>query len=101
MKTAFTTWRSYPDVTEAFMALSSSSPSINDRCMALLECYVVLLYDSTSSSINVNEARKQLFHRKIDHSKQFHHQGKPFSSMPKGLPIKADTVGGRHSSLAL
>ena len=63
-KTAFTTWRSYPDVTEAFMELSSSSPVINDRCMAILERYVVLLYDRTSSSVNVNEARKQLFAQK-------------------------------------
>ena len=63
-KTALTTWRSYPDVTEAFMELSRSSPVINDRCMALLERYVVLLYDRTSSSINVHEASKQLFAKK-------------------------------------
>ena len=71
-KTAFTTWRSYQEVTKAFKQLSSGSPVIYDRYMVLLEHYVVLLYDRTSSSINVNEVRKQLFA----------HKGRLFAAIP-------------------
>ena len=53
-KTAWNTWEVFPEVTEAFEDLNMS-----EATMALLEPFVVLLYDSTSDIMNVNDARKQ------------------------------------------
>ena len=52
-KTAWNTWEVFPEVTEAFEDLL-----LIQATMALLERFVVLLYDRTSDIINVNEARK-------------------------------------------
>lgn len=46
------------------IALSSSPTSIHDDWMQVLERYVILLYDRTSSCLTVEEAQKQLFTRK-------------------------------------
>ena len=53
-KTAWNTWEVFPEVTEAFEDLDMS-----EATMVLLELFVVLLYDSTSDIMNVNDARKQ------------------------------------------
>ena len=53
-KTAWNTWEVFPEVTEAFEDLDMS-----EATMALLEPFVVLLYDHTSDIMNVNDARKQ------------------------------------------
>lgn len=63
-KSAWATWSSFPDVTQAFISLSSSPATITDDDIALLERYVALLYDRTSSAVDVNVARKDLFTRK-------------------------------------
>ena len=48
------------DVTRAFCALATT-PHTVDEWMELLEQYVVLLYDPTSSQTSVNQAHKKLF----------------------------------------
>ncbi|KAL9954824.1 hypothetical protein ACROYT_G042404 [Oculina patagonica] len=63
-KTALEAWKSYPDVTSAFLALAHCPTEISDRCIEHLERFVVLLYDRTSSKTAVNDARKQLFTQK-------------------------------------
>ena len=63
-KTALDTWKSFPEVTPVFIALSRAQTEIAEEWMSTLERFVVLLYDRTSSSSSVNEARKQLFTRK-------------------------------------
>ena len=49
---------------EAFHALAHGPPSIDEEHFALIEKFVVLLYDRTSSLHLVNEVRKQLFTQK-------------------------------------
>lgn len=61
---ALETWNSFPQITPIFIALSSSPTSIHDDWMQVLERYVILLYDRTSSCLTVEEAQKQLFTRK-------------------------------------
>ena len=63
-RTTLDTWKSFPEVNSVFIALSRAQAEIVEEWMSTLERFVVLLYDRTSSSSSVNEARKQLFTRK-------------------------------------
>jgi len=59
-KTAWQTWIQYPEATQTFINLSSlCTPSADDN--AVIERYVILLYDKTSACSNVNDCRRQLF----------------------------------------
>ena len=60
-KTAFDTWKIFDDVTTVFSTLYEDTSAFNDDCMSVLEKYVVLLYDRTSSETTVNSARKNIF----------------------------------------
>lgn len=62
--TAWSVWQAYPDVTETFYALSSCPQELAEEHLAKLERYTVLLYDRTSSEVNVNACRKVLFTKK-------------------------------------
>ena len=63
-KSAWEAWKSYPDVTQAFLGIARqphdpvTEESLNFK---LLERYTVVLYDRTSSLKFVNEARRELF----------------------------------------
>ena len=57
-KTAWNTWEVFPEVTEAFEDLLLMQQDMSEATMALLEQFVVLLYDCTSDIMNVNDARK-------------------------------------------
>ena len=63
-KTAFALWKSYPAVTGAFVELAATPISVSEECISHLECFVVLLYDRTSTKVHGNDARKQLFAQK-------------------------------------
>ena len=63
-KTAIDTWNSPPEVTSAFLLLGNTPPVVDDTCMAILERFVVLLYDRTSAQNALNDARNQLFVKK-------------------------------------
>ncbi len=62
-KTAWVTWRSFPEVTSAFNELLGMPTEVSEESF-LLERFVVLMYDRTSESMEVNDARKQLFSQK-------------------------------------
>ncbi|KAG1654719.1 hypothetical protein GQR58_024872 [Nymphon striatum] len=60
-------WNSYPEVTQAFTYLAMNSyanATKDDVYFKLLERFVVVLYDKTSSLDSVDEARKELFCQK-------------------------------------
>lgn len=59
-KTAWDVWMTFDAVTQAFCALATTPNSV-DSLLEILERYVVLLYDRTSSQTEVNQARKELF----------------------------------------
>ena len=64
--TAFNTWMNYNEVTTVFRTIGNS-PKTDDvmGVMSLIEPFVVLLYDRTSTYYeHVNEARKNLFAQK-------------------------------------
>ncbi|XP_070183812.1 uncharacterized protein [Littorina saxatilis] len=60
-KTAWDVWYLFPDISEAFQSLSEAPTEISAYDRALLERYVVLLYDRTSNFPDVNSARGHLF----------------------------------------
>jgi hypothetical protein len=62
-KTAWETWNSFPEITTAFVKLSSE-PADVQPFMPLLQRFVILMYDRSSSKASVNDLRKHLFTKK-------------------------------------
>ena len=62
-KTAWQRWKVFDDVTKAFIELSNGPANITSETQRLLERFVILLYDQTSSCTSVNQLRKELFTR--------------------------------------
>lgn len=63
-KSAWEAWKSYPEVTEAFLCAADRPFQIlqlSSRVTELLERYVCVLYDKTTSTCFVNELRQELF----------------------------------------
>ena len=64
-RTSWNTWKFHDLVIPAFCALAATpSPQCIEQWLPLLEQFIVLLYDRTSSLELVNEARKELFTKK-------------------------------------
>ena len=65
LKTAWEKWCNFNDITEVFKQLGENPTLVAlQNATPLLERFVVLMYDRTSSCTRVNEARKDLFTRK-------------------------------------
>ena len=62
-KKAWDIWTVFPAVTDVFLLLAAKPDEIPEDCIAILERFVVLLYDKTSEYFSVNEARLELFSR--------------------------------------
>ena len=60
-KTAWERWNAFPDVTDAFIDLSTGPEDIDSETQQLLERFVILMYDRTSAATSVNQLRKELF----------------------------------------
>ena len=60
-KTAWTIWNSFPDLTAALLELAHAPAEISEQCMHIIERFVILIYDRTSTCTDVNQARKKLF----------------------------------------
>ena len=52
------------ELTATLLILSSSPEVVDNACLAVIERFVVLLYDRTSNLTKVNEARQDLFSKK-------------------------------------
>ena len=64
-KGAWDAWASFPEVTPAFQALSTEPRTDTiSSFLSVIERFVVLLYDRTSTKDSVNTARKHLFAKK-------------------------------------
>ena len=62
-KTAWATWKNLDAVTEVFCSLGSTPQKIESH-FELIEQFIVLLYDRTTTHTSVNQARKELFAQK-------------------------------------
>ena len=63
-KIAWSTWKVYPEATDAFEELLLMQDEISNHAMSVLERFVALLNDRTNDNMRVNDARKQLFTQK-------------------------------------
>ena len=63
-KSAWQTWDVFPEVSEVFMKLSSHPTLVEKEDTKKLEKFVVLMYDRSSSTEKVDDARLELFVRK-------------------------------------
>ena len=63
-KIAWEICKSFPEVSDAFQELLCMLREVSEDSMLLLERFVMLMYDRTSESMEVNDARKQLFSQK-------------------------------------
>ena len=63
-KTAWDVWNVYPDLTNTLLRLMLMPDKVDDVSMAVIERFVVLLYDKMSTMVEVNLARKDLFSKK-------------------------------------
>lgn len=64
-KSAWDVWKVFPELTHTLKALMMLPEDIDEACMGVIEGFVVLLYDRTSSLRKVNEVRQELFSRKV------------------------------------
>ena len=63
-KSAWQTWNVCNEITENFRKLSHYPPVVDDEDLQILEKFVVIMYDRSSSAECVNDARLDLFARK-------------------------------------
>ncbi|KAE8741877.1 hypothetical protein FOCC_FOCC012580 [Frankliniella occidentalis] len=63
-KTCLNTWLQNPEVTTAFLALSSPSNELDEKIYQLLEVFVCRLYDPTSEARQASIVRRDLFSNK-------------------------------------
>ena len=60
-KTGYDTWSVVPNLTDAILRIIDNPDTISDFSMNIIERFVILLYDLTSSKTSVNACRKELF----------------------------------------
>ena len=63
-KTAWPTWDIFPEASLIFSKLSQYPPVLTDSDLEILEQFVVLLCDRSSTAVSVDEARLGMFARK-------------------------------------
>ena len=54
----------FPELTPVLKAMLMLPEDIEDTCLDVIERFVILLYDHTSSLSKVNEFRQELFSKK-------------------------------------
>ena len=63
-KAAWSTWKSLPEMTDALLMLQEAPIEVPENAITIIERFVVLLFDKTSTCTKVDNARKKLFPRK-------------------------------------
>ena len=64
-KSAWKTWKCYPEATEVFLALSNPVDGVlSDNTTSAIERFICLMYDKTTYISNVNDCRRMLFTKK-------------------------------------
>jgi hypothetical protein len=64
-KTAWSTWRSFPDLADVLLQLTTDSNDLPESSLDTIERFVILLYDRTNTFSQLDEARRKLFlHRR-------------------------------------
>ena len=64
-RTAWITWSSFPELTEALLSLSFTSHSIPEETMKIIVRFVILMYDKTSRCTDIDKARRKMFAKRL------------------------------------
>ena len=65
-KTAWSTWNTLPQLTDALLKLSCAPSKIPEDVMLIIERFVILLYDKTSTCTDIDKARQTLFTKRTN-----------------------------------
>ena len=65
-KTAWAVWTVFPELTNALLELSSAPHDILQEQMATIERFIILLYDRTSTSSDIDQARRKLIAKRLN-----------------------------------
>jgi 5'-3' exonuclease len=68
-KTAWETWRVFPEITPVFQSLSQCPAELTEEQLCVIQSFTILMYKCTSNEVEVNEARLRIFtqgQRQID-----------------------------------
>ena len=63
-RTAWAVWTALPELTQTLVLLSTALDHINEDAMQTIERFIILLYDRTSTSTDIDKARRKLFGKK-------------------------------------
>jgi 5'-3' exonuclease len=63
-KTAWSTWRSFPDLADVLLQLTTDSNDLPESSLDTIDRFVILLYDRTNTFSQLDEARRKLFLRR-------------------------------------
>lgn len=63
--TAWNAWMKFPDIASAMLQLlNDGTPTLDDEAMAVVEEFIVKMYDSSSKMTKLHDCRRDLFTRK-------------------------------------
>ena len=60
-KSAWAVWTKLPELTDALLQVSSAPTGVPNAAMSTIERFVILLYDRTSKTTDIDKARRKLF----------------------------------------
>ena len=61
---AWAIWAVLPELTYALLKISSAPITVPEDVLSCIERFIILMYDRTSSSTNIDKARKKLYTKK-------------------------------------
>ena len=64
-RTAWITWNSFAELTEALLSLSFMPHCIPKETMKIIERFVILKYDKTSRCTDIDKARRKMFAKRL------------------------------------
>ena len=93
-RSAWTTWNTISELTNALLTLANAPTEIPEEAMQVIQRYVLLRCDRTSTHSEVNKARKKMFGRKtlVQH---IHPPMLPRNNMSEGQPSRVVMSGVR------
>ena len=91
----------FEEVMPIFLALSTGPTEVTYDHVDLIELFTILLYNRTSSKVNIDEAHQELFTMNGRAMDTILQPEQPFCSISKGLCTKVGIVGAKCYKLQL
>ena len=59
-KTSWAAWKAFPQLTDALLSLACPPSYVSFECLSIIERFVILMYDRTTTCTDINESRRKL-----------------------------------------